>query len=421
MYVICIIIVYCISVEIWNNNNNDNINDNSNDNKNIKTNDIAQLKDIENFNDYNNYTYHKSENSAIDQPKINYYPNNGFQPLVFTNSEIFPELVLGCYVDGDVSFFISLVMQKYVYPFILNTYNNDIEILNDIINNNIHMGFIREYIILNKINNNDDINDIVVIAPTYYETVFCVANLNVVYDSLSDIVLSNFNNTKYNISYIARDYDLVKEILSFNNIDIDINTDNITITSYDNIDELVNSNNRYDILCLCCHPKNKQFQQLLLNNTNKLLNIFSSKLLQSNINTIKLSMKSKFPWIFHIQQYSISKLPKIVNNGLFYNTFQVRSLLCCKKTLLKSSTNKNQHLDTVLPRFTKRFIELYQTIQLNIDKWNVINNSNMLFDNTDTQSFNFNSISTIPKPLKIHPDMLELLQNINKIQIHYKS
>ena len=162
-----------------------------------------------------------------------------------------------------------------------------------------------------------------------------------------------------------------------------------------------------DIICICCHPKNTVLQEMMLNSKNKLLKIIDTNILQETIDEFKKDTKKNFPWIFFTETYPITKMPQIVNSGNLYSTFQVRSLLVCND---KIPLEKD-----VMPELVSNLVENYQSLQLNVEKWNAIEGGEMLIDNTDKKSYDFDALSTVPKELNIHSDMIKVLKKIKKI------
>ena len=120
----------------------------------------------------------------------------------------------------------------------------------------------------------------------------------------------------------------------------------------------------------------------------------------------KKILKRTFLDIFY-RYYPIIKMPQIVNSGNLYSTFQVRSLLVCN--------DKIPLEQDVMPELVSNLVENYQTLQLNVEKWNAIEGGEMLIDNTDKKSYDFDALSTVPKELNIHLDMIKVLKKIKKI------
>ena len=254
------IIIFCLGKEII-------LNKNTNTNKKKTT---KKINTKENFQDY---SLSKSQPRPISQPDINYFPNQGFQPLVFTNTRKYPKLVLGSPLPGSVGFLSSQVIQKYIYPFDIQTFDTAKETVNALTSNTIQMGLIREYEVLNYIKSNQD-NILQALAPAYYETLFVLGKELLSLSSLNSIPTSNYQR-KITIAYLNRDYDLVNNILTFNNIDISAETEKVVCVEYSNILDIVNDYmiGNIDIICICCHPKNTVLQEMMLSSKNKLLKI----------------------------------------------------------------------------------------------------------------------------------------------------
>lgn len=360
----------------------------------------------ENFQDY---SFTKSQPRPISQPRINYFPNQGFQPLVLTNTRKYPNMVLGSPLPGSVGFLSSQVIQKYIYPFDIQTFNSDTHIIKALDTNIIQMALVREFEILNYVKSNQE-SAIQALAPAYYETLFALGKSLLPISSLNNISTSKYQR-KITIAYLDRDYDLIKHILQFNNIDISIETENVVCVKYPNILALIEDYTlgNIDIICICCHPKNTVLQEMMLSYKNKLLKIIDNNILQDNIEQFKKDTKKVFPWVFFTNTYPVIKMPQIVSSGNLYSTFQVRTLLVCNK---KIPLNED-----VMPELTNNLVENYQTLQLNIEKWNAIEGGEMLIDNTDKKSFDFDALSTVPKEISIHLDMVKVLEDLNKIEI----
>lgn len=396
--VLCIII-FCLGKEIILNL----------DTKSNKTKINNKIDTTENFQDY---SFIKSQPRPIAQPSINYFPNQGFQPLVLTNTRKYPKMVLGSPLPGSVGFLSSQVIQKYIYPFDIQTFDTDKSMIKALLSNTIQMGLIREYKLLNYIKSNQE-STIQAFAPAYYETLFVLGKSLLPISSLNSIPNSNYQ-MKITIAYLDRDYDLIKHILQFNNIDISIETEKVVCVNYPNILDIVNDYiiGNIDIICICCHPKNTVLQEMMLSNKNKLLKIIDTNILQDKVEQFKKATKKTLPWIFINDTYPVIKIPQIVSSGNLYSTFQVRSLLVCNDKLPLEKE--------IMPEIVSNLVENYQTLQLNIERWNAIEGGEMLIDNTDKKSFDFDALSTIPKELNIHLDMVKILQQLNKIQIKYK-
>ena len=363
----------------------------------------------DNTETFQDYSFTKSQPRPVSQPNINYFPNQGFQPLVFTNTRKYPQLVIGSPLPGSVGFLSSQFIQKYIYPVDIQTFNSDKEIVKALTSNTIQMALIREFELLNYIKSNQD-NTIQALTPAYYETLFVLGKSLLPFSALRVIPNSNYQR-KITIAYLDRDYDLVNNILSFNNINISIETDKVICVNYSNILDMVNDYTlgNVDIICICCHPKNTVLQEMMLNSKNKLLRIIDTNILQETIDEFKKDTKKNFPWIFFTDTYPIIKMPQIVNSGNLYSTFQVRSLLVCND---KIPLEKD-----VMPELVSNLVENYQTLQLNVEKWNAIEGVEMLIDNTDKKSYDFDALSTIPKELNIHLNMIKVLKKIKKIVI----
>ena len=389
------IIIFCLGKEIIL-----NINTNTNKKNTTKT-----INTKETFQDY---SLSKSQPRPVSQPNINYYPNQGFQPLVFTNTRKYPQMVLGSPLPGSVGFLSSQVIQKYIYPFDIQTFNTDKEMVKALTSNTIQMGLVREYEVLNYIKSNQD-TILQALAPAYYETLFVLGKALIPLSSLNSIPTSNYQR-KITLAYLDRDYDLVNNILTFNNIDISVETEKVVCVKYPNILDIVNDYiiGNIDIICICCHPKNTVLQEMMLSSKNKLLKIIDTNILQDKVEQFKKDTKKGFPWIFFIDTYPVIKMPQIVSSGNLYSTFQVRSLLVCNDKLPLEKE--------IMPEIVSNLVENYQTLQLNIERWNAIEGGEMLIDNTDKKSFDFDALSTVPKELSIHPDMVKILQQINKIK-----
>ena len=391
------IIIYCLGKEIILNIN-------------TKTNSADKTNKTETFQDY---PFTKSQPRPISQPNINYFPNQGFQPLVFANTRKYPKMVLGSPLPGSLGFLSSQVIQKYIYPVDIQTFNNDKEMVKALTSNTIQMVLIREFEVLNYIksnqNNNNNNNAIQALAPAYYETLFVLGKSLLPFSALRVIPNSNYQR-KITVAYLDRDYDLVNNILSFNNINISVETEKVICVNYSNILDMVNDYTigNIDIICICCHPKNTVLQEMMLNSKNKLLKIIDTNVLQETIDEFKKETKKQFPWIFFTDTYPVIKMPQIVNSGNLYSTFQVRSLLVCNDELPLE--------DEVMSELVSNLVANYQTLQLNVEKWNAVEGGEMLIDNTDKKSFVFDALSTVPKELNIHLDMVKGLKKIKKIE-----
>lgn len=371
-----------------------------------ETNTAEKSNKTENFQDY---SFTKSQPRLVSQPNNNYFPDQGFQPLVFTNTRKYPKMVLGSPLPGSVGFLSSQVIQKYIYPFGIQTFDTDKSIVKALDTNTIQMGLIREYEVLNHLKGNQ-VTTVQALAPAYYETLFVLGKSLLPLSSLNSIPTSNYQR-KITIAYLDRDYDLVNNILTFNNINISIETEKVVCVKYSNILDVVNDYTirNIDVICICCHPKNTVLQEMMLSSKNKLLKIIDTNILQDKVEQFKKDTKKEFPWIFFTDTYPIIKMPKIVSSGNLYSTFQVRSLLVCNDKLPLEKD--------IMLELTSNLVENYQTLQLNVEKWNAIEGGEMLIDNTDKKSFDFDALSTIPKELSIHLDMVKVLEKIKKLKL----
>tara|TARA_B100000927_G_scaffold258467_1_gene226914 strand:- start:558 stop:1490 length:933 start_codon:yes stop_codon:yes gene_type:complete len=309
------------------------------------------------------------------------------------------------------------------------------------INNDIHLSFIPEDLLIKSINKNDkyintklnlntnneidnnEINnkELEIVIPGYYETMFLVStDTNKIY-TIEDIEkIDPITKQKRNVGIWNNNEYYFKILCKNKNIVYDDNSNKKKFNSiyYNDLASLFAAflSNQINAIFLICHPKNTYLQNFMETDyikrelilidfyKNNSINNIDNKLNTAFIN----NMKRDINWLFK-DHFNIQKVFKDNSNKKYLNTFNIRTLL----TINNSTDNKIIKTE-IKSEFIDNLIKEYQSLNLFVKNWNYSIN----LENNDDNSFDFNSLSSIPKELNIDEISINKLQKINKLVIN---
>ena len=399
-------------------------------------------------NNYNKSTY----------PQANFTEN--LPIIVLKNNTIYSKIKIGVLQKGCISFEICKFIKKYIYPIDVYYHDSYIDLYNSLINNKIDMTIIPDDLLIKSVLKKDKYvnnllssknSNIEVISPLYYETFFFISN-NEKINNFEDITnIDKINNKKIKVGVWANS--LYYFYIICKNKNIKYKTDSkFEYIIIDDLSNLLNelNNNSIDCAFFICHPKNTILTTSVLYSENnnkifKLINLYSNNNEidysiindNDNKNLFVNNMKKDIKWLF---KYRLNLNRLLTNNNNLVNTFQIRSLLVINenhnlknknsknniknnKNNIKNNKNninsnknytKNKHIkNNILKEFINNFIDNYHSLSYFIENWNFNNN----LQNSDTESFNFKEIASIPKELKINNIMKNKLQNLNMLKM----
>tara|TARA_B100000902_G_C27317839_1_gene922446 strand:+ start:110 stop:1414 length:1305 start_codon:yes stop_codon:yes gene_type:complete len=395
-------------------------------------------------NNNEQFTNYKKKNQNLQIPfqnekySVNY--TNNLPLIVMKNSKAYSMLNFGVLENGTISFELCKFIRKYIYPIKVFTFNNYFDLYNNMINNNIHLSFIPEDILIKSVNKNDKYintvlnlydngelnndglnndglnNNLDIIVPAYYETMFLIStDTNKIY-TIEDIEkidpttnqnkkIGIWNNSKYYFQIVCKNKNIV--------YDDNSNKKKFNSIYYNDLASLFAAflSNQINAIFLICHPKNTYLQNFMETDYIKreLILIDFYKNNNDKINTSFINnMKTDINWLFK-DNFNIKKVFKENISKKYLNTFNIRTLL----TINNSTEDKIIKTEIKL-EFIDNLIKEYQSLNLFAKNWNYSIN----LDNNDDNSFDFNSLSSIPKELNIDEISINKLQKINKLVIN---
>ena len=396
-------------------------------------------------NNNEQFTNYKKKNQNLQIPFQNEkYPvnyTNNLPLIVMKNSKAYSMLNFGVLENGTISFELCKFIRKYIYPIKIFTFNNYFDLYNRMINNDIHLSFIPEDLLIKSINKNDkyintklnlntnneidnnEINnkELEILVPGYYETMFLIStDTNKIY-TIEDIEKINpITKQKRNVGIWNNNEYYFKILCKNKNIVYDDNSNKKKFNSiyYNDLASLFAAflSNQISAVFLICHPKNTYLQNFMETDyikrelilidfyKNNSINNIDNKLNTAFIN----NMKRDINWLFK-DHLNIQKVFKDNSNKKYLNTFNIRTLL----TINNSTDNKIIKTE-IKSEFIDNLIKEYQSLNLFVKNWNYSIN----LDNNDDNSFDFNSLSSIPKELNIDEISINKLQKINKLVIN---
>lgn len=368
----------------------------------------------------------KSYPMIIDN--IGYKPMSMLQPIVITtklktlkNGKL---PLLGYYRDNlSVSIIPSIIIRKKVLPVNLVNYNTSVELLENINSNKCDLGIIRDMDVLNL-----DSNKVkpFVIIPMFYETLYLLSSNKI--KDLNHFQQINNLTRKIKIYTNKNDELILNKIISITNIE----RSNIEIYSYENINKSAMEFilNPEGLFFICCHFKNSILQNLLnsiecltldyIPTYKSMLEIgnysYKNPVNENSLNLLLKNVTNKLEVIIGISTFKFNNVLfhnlsknklKNRNNSQNYNTYSIRSSLYISRNNLLTFTNEQLQL------LASNMIKWYQTIEMEINKWN-----NLLdINNDDNKSFKLNYISCIDSKLEIESNMKNEMIKLNYILI----
>ena len=407
--------------------------------------------------EFTNYT---KNNQNLQIPfENNKYPvndGNNLPLIVMKNSKAYSILNFGVLENGTISFELCKFIRKYIYPIKVFTFNNYFELYSSMINNDIHLSFIPEDLLIKSINKNDryintklylntndenenneiDNNEIdnnekdnnlatnkelEILVPGYYETMFLIStDTNKIYEIEDIEKVEPTTNQKRNIGIWNNNEYYFKIICKNKNIIYDDNSNKKKFNSiyYNDLASLFADflSNKLNAIFLICHPKNTYLQNFMKVDYIKreliLIDFYKNNLssnIDNKLNTAFINnMKKDIKWLFK-SNFNIKKVFEEDINKKYLNTFSIRTLLT-----INNSTKDKIIKKEIKSEFINNLIKEYQSLNLFVKNWNYSFSS----DNNDENSFDFNSLSSIPKELNIDEISINKLQKINKLVIN---
>jgi hypothetical protein len=347
--------------------------------------------------------------------------NNHLQPIIIKTK--IPLLktgnlpLLGYY--GNNSSYASIIpiniLRKKILPLNYSRYNSSMDVLNNLMNNNIQLGIIRDHEIL--LNN----NDIKIIVPLYYETVFLLTGINL--KDLTHLQLINLSNKKYKLYLSKNDKYILDIIIKYT----EINTNNLEIYTYIKLEDAITNFilDKEGLFFCCCHFKNSLLQSLLnsiecfvleyiptINSMTEIGNYsfknpINYETLNNKILNIKMKIENKFNTVYpSIKKHNLNKNKLLSNNNKqIYNTLYLRNSLYIN--------NINLFTNNQLKLLSKNIIKWYQTFSKELNNWNNIT----FLINDDQYSFNLDEIANVNKKIKFENNMKTEIANLGYIKI----
>lgn len=427
---IIVIIIFLIVGELihkYIKNYLDKKNKNNNTNKTDKTigKEENNNKKAEAFTNYNELPY--ISNLSKSQPRnINnngYKPDSNLQPIIITtkvNALQNGNLpVIGYYGNNRANTIPINILRKYIIPCEYIQYKTNDELYNQFKNGNMELGIIRDMTVINGLTlNNSNENNIKVIAPMYYETVFLLSTKEL--KDLTHFQMINLLTEPIKLYTSKNDKPLLDIIIAVTNID----TTKIEIYEFDNMEKaalsyILDSEGLY--FC-CCHFKNPILQNLLDSISCLTLdyiptrssmyaiggysfkNPISNESLDKKINNLYETLVISFNANKNMIGHNLSKNKLNNRSGSkMYRTFNLRTSLYLTK--LKSFSDKQLHI------LSNKLIEWYQTMSTELDKWN----DKQELNNVDDISFKLDYISFIDSKLEIVPQVNDKLKELGYI------
>lgn len=401
-------------LDIKNKNKNDNIN-------NTKK---------EAFINYNELPY--ISNLSKSQPRhINsngFKPDDELQPIIVTtkqkqfNNGTLPKIG---YVGSKAANIIPVnIIRQRILPCEYTELTTNNEVYNNISSGNIDLAIIRDLLVIQGLTNsntnaNANNNQIKVIAPMYYETMYLLTTKDL--KDLSHFQMVNLLEKPIKLYTSKNDKTLLDTIISV----IGIETTKLEIYSYDTMEKasLEYILNPEGIFFGCCHFKNTILQNLLDNVSCLTLdyiptrgsmyaigmysfkNPISDEALDIKINTIYETLLSAFNVNANTVGHNLSKNKLSNRSGSnLYITVNLRTSLYISNL---DSFTKGQ-----LVQLSKNMVEWYQTMSSELNNWNV----KQMLNNVDDLSFRFEELSYVDPKLEIESHMNSELRNLGYVR-----
>lgn len=420
IYIICFILFLILGELIHNYIKSKNTSSNNN---------IKNTNKREQFKNYNELP-HLTDLSKSNFRYINddnYKPDINLQPIVIKSK--IPVLsngdlpTLGYYIDNNyANTIIVKMLKKYIIPMNTNSYNTSLNILNDLVNYKINLGIIRDYEVINYIkkynNNNDNGDDINVVCPLLYETIYILRKEDL---NLEHLQYINIQDNIIRIFTILNDKPILDILILYLNIDTRKIEINVLSTPEKCISNFILEEK--SILFICCHFKNGYLQSLLENNKcyaldyiptiNSLMAIGNysknnpindDALEKMRKNILKLLHEELYVKIYN---HNLSKNNLLsLNDDSIYETFNIRNSLYIYDRFF---TDYQQIL------LSTNIIKYYQTFLSELNKWNNI----PALNNVDNNSLDFLHLSNVNKSINFNEYVKKELVNMNLIKIKY--
>jgi flagellin-specific chaperone FliS len=381
----------------------------------------------ETFTNYNELPY--ISDLTKSQPRhINsngYTPDEGLQPIIVTtkqktlNNGNLPTIG---YVGSKSASIIPInIIRQRILPCEYRELPTNNDVYNNILNNNIDLAVIRDLVViqgLTNVNTNTttstitttttNVNQLKVIAPMYYETIYLLTTKEL--KDLSHFQMVNLLEKPVKLYTSKNDKQLLDTIISVTGIE---NT-KLQIYSYDTMEKaaLQYILNPEGLFFGCCHFKNPILQNLLDNVSCLSLDYIptrgsmyaiggysfkkpiSDESLDLKIKTLYETLLSAFNVNSNLVGHNLSKNNLINRSGSkLYKTINLRTSLYISN--LDSFTNEQ------LVSLSKNMVEFYQTMSSELNKWN----TKQTLNNIDNLSFRFEELSYVDPKLEIEEHM----------------
>lgn len=374
-----------------------------------------------------------------------YFPADssiGIQPLILKNTEELPIIPIRTSTLGKAGYFTANCIRKLIYPVDpIITYTDQNKLILELKAD--ELAIIREQEIINTVTQGN--TPLVILAPLFYEYILCMTDK---YSELNNIVeLTKLKrNGRHNIIGVLNDsMALFKTICKNRNLRLDLKDSSFVVAEYKLESELFVDFGlkKLDAIFLITHPKDTVLQTYCNDNAVRFLELepeISTSPVSNSQHLIpfnpedediraefKTAMKRDVPWIFSVGM-SVDKIPNAELSSVtgasratgnisiqrhVYNTYKVRSLLCYKQlpmSMILAPGSKQ------LQGLSNRLIRQYQTIQSVFNKWNPVRGNDDTVDSTDSESFAFNELASIPKTLQFAAEIKIELEKIGLVK-----
>jgi flagellin-specific chaperone FliS len=383
----------------------------------------------ETFTNYNELPY-ISDLSKSQPRHINsnsYTPDEGLQPIIVTtkqktlNDGSLP--VIGYVGSKSASIIPVNIIRQRILPCEYRELPTNNDVYNSIVTANIDLAIIRDLVVIQgltnaNINANATTNQLKVIAPMYYETMYLLTTKEL--KDLSHFQMVNLLEKPIKLYTSKNDKPLLDTIISVTGIE----TTKLEIYSYDTMEKaaLQYILNPSGIFFGCCHFKNPILQNLLDNVSCLTLdyiptrgsmyaiggysfkNPISDEALDLKINALYDTLLSAFNVNDNLVGHNLSKNNLINRSGSkLYRTINLRTSLYISNL---DSFTKEQ-----LVTLSKNMVEFYQTMSSELNKWN----AKQTLNNIDDLSFRFEELSYVDPKLEIESHMNDELRALGYV------
>jgi hypothetical protein len=380
------------------------------------------------FTNYNELPY--ISDLTKSQPRhINsndYIPDNGLQPIIVTtkqktlNNGTLP--TIGYVSSKSASIIPVNIIRQRILPCEYREFATNNEVYNNILSGNIDLAIIRDMNVIqglttSNINSNTTINinynQLKVIAPMYYETMYLLTTKEL--KDLSHFQMVNLLEKPVKLYTSKNNKQLLDTIISVTGVE----TTKLEIYSYNTMDKaaLEYILNPEGIFFGCFHFKNPILQNLLENVECLTLDYIPTRgsmyaiggySFKKPISDEALDIKIKTLYETLLSAFNVSS--NLVGHNLSKNKLNNRSGSKLYKTInLRTSlyiSNLDSFTKEQLVMLSKNIVEWYQTFSSELNKWN----TKQTLNNADDLSFRFEDLSYVDPKLEIETHMNDELR-----------